>query len=119
MAAQELTAANFESVAGDGIALVDFWAEWCGPCHKFSPIFQSVADKHEDITFGKVDIDAEPGLAEQFGVQSIPTLLLVRDGIILYQQPGVVSAAAIESLIEQARGLDMAQVRQEAEAASS
>ncbi len=118
MAAQELTAANFESVAGDGIALVDFWAGWCGPCHKFSPIFEGVSEKHDDVVFGKVDIDAEPGLAEQFGVQSIPTLLLVRDGVILYQQPGVVSASAIESLIEQARGLDMAQVRQEAEAAS-
>jgi thioredoxin 1 len=113
MAVQELTTANFESVVGDGIALVDFWATWCGPCRKFSPIFDSVAEKYDDIAFGKVDVDAEPALAAQFGVQSIPTLLVVRDGVILYQQPGVVPATAIESLIEQARELDMTRVREE------
>jgi len=115
MATQELTTTNFDQLTGDGIVLVDFWAEWCGPCHKFSPIFEGVSDKHGDITFGKIDIDAQPALAERFGVQSIPTLLVARDGIVLYQQPGVVPASALESLIEQARAVDMDEVRKTVE----
>jgi len=120
MAAQELTATNFDELTGDGIALVDFWAEWCGPCHRFSPVFEGVAEKHGDdgLVFGKVDIDAQPELALRFGVQSIPTLMVVRDGVILYQQPGGIPAPYIESLIEQAQQLDMDEVRKTAKAAS-
>ena len=115
MATKNLTTKTFEENAGTGIALIDFWAEWCGPCHKFSPIFESVSAKHEDITFGKVDIDAEPAIAAQFNVQSIPTLMIVRDGVILFQQPGVLPASALEELIEQARAVDMDEVRKHAE----
>ncbi len=120
MAAKELTATNFEELAGEGVALVDFWADWCGPCHRFSPVFEGVAEKHGDdgVTFGKIDIDAEPELARRFGVQSIPTLMVVRDGVILYQQPGGIPAAYIESLIEQAQQLDIDEVRKTAQAAS-
>lgn len=120
MAAQELTTTNFDELTGDGIALVDFWADWCGPCHRFSPVFESVAEKHGDngVTFGKIDIDAQPELAQRFGVQSIPTLMVVRDGVILYQQPGGIPAQYIESLIEQAKDLDMDEVHKTAQAAS-
>jgi thioredoxin 1 len=121
MAAQELTATNFEELTGGGIALVDFWAEWCGPCHRFSPVFEDVAEKHQDdgVVFGKIDIDAQPELAQRFGVQSIPTLMVVRDGVILYQQPGGIPAPYIESLIEQAQQLDMDEVRKTAESSAS
>src|ERR1051326_6166432 len=115
MATKNLDTKTFEENAGKGIALIDFWAEWCGPCHKFSPIFESVSSKHEDITFGKVDIDSEPAVAAQFNVQSIPTLMIVRDGVILFQQPGVLPASALEELIEQARAVDMDEVRKHAE----
>ena len=120
MAAQEFTATNFDELTGDGIVLVDFWADWCGPCHRFSPVFESVAEKHGDdgVAFGKIDIDAQPELAQRFGVQSIPTLMVVRDGVILYQQPGGIPAQYIESLIEQAKELDMDEVRKTAQAAS-
>ena len=120
MAAQELTSTNFDELTGEGLALVDFWADWCGPCHRFSPIFESVAEKHagDGVVFGKIDIDAQPDLAQRFGVASIPTLMVVRDGVILYQEPGGIPAQYIESLIEQAGKLDMDEVRKTAQAAS-
>jgi thioredoxin 1 len=116
MATKELTTANFEAETSEGIVLIDFWADWCGPCHKFSPIFESASEKHQDIVFGKVDVDAQPVIAEQFRVMAMPTLMIIRDGVILFQQPGALPGSALESLIEQARAVDMDEVRRNAEA---
>ncbi len=114
----ELNASNFKStLAKPGIVLVDWWATWCGPCRAFAPIFDKAAAAHPDVTFGKVDTDSEQGLAGQHGIQSIPTLMIFRDGILLYSQPGVVPLAALSDLVGQAQKLDMAQVLQQAQAA--
>jgi len=117
MATQALTAANFEETAKDGIVLVDFWADWCGPCKRFAPIFESTSEKHPDIVFGKVDTEAEQDLAAQFEIRSIPTIMAIRDGVIVFAQPGLLPESSLESLIEQVRALDMDEVKQAAHAA--
>ncbi len=102
-----------DAIEADGITLVDFWAEWCGPCKMFGPIFESVSEKHADIRFLKVDTEAQPAIAQAFQIQSIPTLMLFRDNVLLFRQAGALPEAALESVIEQAKGLDMDEVRAE------
>ena len=119
MTTVDLTAATFEqTVTGEGIVLADFWAEWCGPCQMFAPIYEQVSADHDDIVFGKVDTEAEQPLAARFGIRSIPTLMAFRDGVIVFAQPGALPQPALEQLIGAVRDLDMDEVRRSAEAES-
>jgi thioredoxin 1 len=111
---------NFEStVTGEGITIVDFWAEWCGPCKRFGPVFDQAASENPDITFAKVDTEAEQQLAGAIGIQSIPTLMVFRDGIQLFNQAGALPKSALDDLLKQVRELDMDDVRRQLADASS
>ena len=116
MATVDLTHQSFETqIDKPGITLVDFWAEWCGPCRMFGPIFESASEKYPEITFCKVDTEAEQQLAGEAGISSIPTLMVFRDGLLLYNSPGALPAEALDEIITAVQGLNMDDVRAEIE----
>ena len=117
MATIDATRDNFEGlITGNDIILVDFWAPWCGPCRQFAPVYESLAEQHEDIVFAKVNTEEERELAGHFQIRSIPTLMVFREQIIVFSQPGALPPAALSSVIEKVRELDMEMVRREVEA---
>ena len=116
MAVVELTKQNFEdTVTNNGFVIVDFWAPWCGPCRSFAPTFESVSEEHQDIVFAKVNTEEEQEIAAHFGIRSIPTLMIFRDKIIIFSQPGALPESAFKELISKASELDMDEVRKQIE----
>jgi thioredoxin len=113
MATVDLTAETFERAVGDGITVVDWWAGWCGPCRMFAPVFHAASEQHPDVTFGKVDTEAQQQLAAAAQIRSIPTLMAFRDGILVYSRPGALPASTLEQLIQTVRDLDMDDVRRQ------
>jgi thioredoxin 1 len=114
MASVELTNSTFGAqIEKTGITLVDFWAEWCGPCRMFAPIFEAASEKYPEITFGKVDTEAQQQLADEAGISSIPTLMVFRDGLLLYNNPGALPAEALDEIIKAVQDLNMDDVRKE------
>ena len=116
MALETLTAENFdERVTANEIAVLDFWAPWCGPCRQFAPIFEKTAEQYPDILFGKVNTEEEQQLAGYFQIRSIPTIAIMREGIVVFMQPGMIPEEGLHDLIKQVRALDMDEVRAEIE----
>ncbi len=111
MAVVTVTESNFEAIVGQGTVLLDVWAAWCGPCRMFAPVFEAAAARHPGVVFGKIDTEAEPGLAAAFGIRSIPTLLVLRDGVLLLQQAGVVPGGVLDEVLRKVAALDMDEVR--------
>jgi len=120
MATIQITEQNFdEVVTGSSMVLLDFWASWCGPCMTFGPIFEKVSNEHPDVVFGKIDTEAQQALAATFGIQSIPTLMVIRDQVVLFNQAGALPEAALTDIVAQALALDMDEIRAEIAAQSS
>ncbi len=114
MAVLELTQQNFEAtVTGNKMVIIDFWAPWCGPCKSFAPVFEAAAEKHPDVVFAKVNSDDEQALSGHFGIRSIPTIMLFREEIVVFMQSGALPASGLESVLAQAKALDMDQVRRD------
>jgi thioredoxin 1 len=114
VATVELTRDNFkQTIDNNGMVLVDFWAEWCGPCRMFAPIYDDISERYPDAVFGKVNTEREQELARMFGIRSIPTLMIFRDQIIIFSQPGALPASALEDLVNKAQALDMNVVREQ------
>lgn len=117
MAEIALSKDTFASTVNEnGIVLIDFWADWCGPCKRFAPIFESASERHTDVTFAKVDTEAERDLAAGLEITSIPTIMAFRDGVLVFRQSGLLNGGQLDNLIEQIKGLDMEQVKKEAAA---
>jgi thioredoxin len=119
MATVQITEQTFDSTVKQGIVVLDFWAAWCSPCRAFAPTFEAAAARHPDVVFGKVNTEEEPGLAAAFGIRAIPTLAVLRDGVLLALQPGMIPAAGLDVLVKKVRALDMGEVHKSIAASQS